>query len=199
METIRIILEDIITLFAIVNPVGNIPLFIEITSSMSKEQRMKTFNIATLTGFILLLVFSAIGQQVLEKVFHISLNDLKIAGGLVLLTISIKSIVFGRIAKGEIHGLSVSDIGAVPLAFPLLVGPGALVTTVLILQRQGFVISILIVLVVFILVWLVLKFIAPLFKLLGDVGSKVFSKVMYIFLAAIAVRFIMNGVMNYFK
>lgn len=190
---------DAITLFAIVNPIGNIPLFMEMTRTMTKEERIKTFNIATFTGAVLLFIFSAIGQQVLEKVFHISLNDLKIAGGLVLIVIAIKSIAFGRLTKSEIECLSVTDISAVPLAFPLLVGPGALVTTVLILQRQGFLISTIIVVGVFIFVWLVFRFIAPLFKLLGEVGSKVFSKVMYIFLAAIAVRFIITGVMSYLK
>lgn len=196
---IREIIEDIITLFVIINPIGSIPLFVEMTSKMTGEQRVKTFNIATITAAAILLVFSILGQGVLEKVFNIGINDVMIAGGLIMLAISIKSIMFAPVSKEEMESKSISDLSAVPMAFPLLVGPGTMVTGVLVLARQGYIKLGLILLILFLCVWLVLRFSVPLYRLLGEVGSKVLSKVMFVVLAAISIKYIMAGIINYLK
>ena len=196
---IREIIEDIITLFVLINPIGSIPVFVEITSKMKKEQRAKTFNIATITAAAILLVFSVLGQGLLEKIFNIGINDIMIAGGLIMLTISIKSIMFSAVSKEELGSKSISDLTAVPMAFPLLVGPGTMVTGVLVLARQGYLKLGLILLILFLCVWLVVRFSEPLYKLLGEVGAKVLSKVMFVVLAAIATKYIMAGIINYIK
>ena len=194
----RDILQDIITLFAIVNPIGGIPFFIEITKKKTLKERNHIAYLTWVTGAVLLAGFAFAGQAMLDLVFRITLNDVKIAGGALLLVISILNIVKNQ-GKGEHHGVSASELSAVPLAFPLLVGPGSLITSVLIFQKQGFFVSMGIILVVSICMWVTLRYSAPLFKLFGELGTKVFSKVMNVILAAIAVRFIMTGITSYIK
>ncbi|MEI7904962.1 MAG: MarC family protein [Candidatus Firestonebacteria bacterium] len=194
----REIMQDAITLFAIVNPIGGIPFFLEITKNKSEKEKTHIAYLTWVTGVVLLAGFSFAGQAMLDLVFHITLNDIKIAGGALLLVISILNIVKNT-GKDEHHGVSASELSAVPLAFPLLVGPGSLVTSVIIFQKQGFLLSMVIILAVSVCMWATLRYSEPLFKFIGEMGTKVFSKVMSVILAAIAVRFIMTGITSYLK
>ncbi len=193
----RSIIEDTVTLFAIVNPISGIPFFLEITKNHDSKTRYHAATTTALTGAAILLVFSFLGQVILEKVLKITLNDLKIAGGIVLLCISVISIIKNP-GKNEHHGVSTTELSAVPLAFPLLVGPGSIVTSFLIFQRQPWYIAALIIAINSLLLWATLRLSGPIYKIIGDLGSKVFAKVMYILLAAIAVRFILTGIIAYF-
>ena len=193
----RSIIEDTITLFAIVNPISGIPFFLEITKHHDSKTRHHAATTTALTGAAILVVFSFLGQVILEKVLKITLNDLKIAGGIVLLCISVISIIKNP-GKNEHQGVSTAELSAVPLAFPLLVGPGSIVTSFLIFQRQPWYVAALIIAIISFLLWATLRLSAPIYKIIGDLGSKVFAKVMYILLAAIAVRFILTGIIAYF-
>ncbi len=84
-----IILKSTITLFAIVNPIGNIPIFMQITSGMTSEQRKKAFRTGTFSAAAILFVFILVGERILTEFFQISLTDLMAAGGLLLLIISL--------------------------------------------------------------------------------------------------------------
>ncbi|MEM2904001.1 MAG: MarC family protein, partial [Candidatus Bathyarchaeia archaeon] len=86
------------------------------------------------------------------------------------------------------------NIGIVPIAFPLLVGPGAITTTILSLQNYGLIITLLSVLVVFIAVQIILTFIEPIYHFLGSSGTLVISKLMALLTAAIAIKYILNGI-----
>ena len=193
------ILQDILTLFAILNPIGCLAAVMEISAKMKDKDRAAMVNMGAAAALMLLAFFSLIGQKLLQDIFKISLNDLMSAAGLILLVISVKSIVFERFSKNELGSLKIKNIGAVPLAFPLLVGPGALVTGVLIVQRQGTINSIFIFITAILLSWLVLRFMKVFGKILGELGIKVISKVMYIFLGAIAVKFLAAGISAYIK
>ncbi|OGF51810.1 MAG: hypothetical protein A2044_08625 [Candidatus Firestonebacteria bacterium GWA2_43_8] len=196
---LREILGEIITLFAIVNPIGALSIIDRIAPNMNPQKRTKVFNHAVITGAFILILFSFIGKAILEEVFHLSINDFLIAAGLILLVISIKSIVFHRFTKQEMDSFVVKDFGSFPVAFPLLVGPGALVAGVLTLQKHGLPATIFIIVCVFCLVFFVLRFMDNFVKILGPLGLRVISKIMYVFLGAIAVKYIINGVVNYFK
>lgn len=186
------LLKAFIALIVIVDPLGNIPIFSSLTAKMSRKVRRRTFNIATLVGFVLLLVFTLLGDQLL-KLFGISIESFMIAGGLLLAIISVKILIQGG---WEERHLSPEDVGAVPIAFPLLVGPGAITTTILILKSSGLGIAVLAVSLVFAIVWLILRFIDSIYSLLGKTGSAVIARVMAVFIAAIAVQFILEGLSN---
>ncbi|MEM0313160.1 MAG: MarC family protein [Candidatus Bathyarchaeia archaeon] len=192
MDLILDLAKAAITLFIIVDPLGNIPIFIGLTKGMPREARRKAFRTAVVTGFILLILFALMGQQILAF-FGISLYSFMIAGGILLLIISIQILVRG----GWEESSTPESVGVVPIGFPLLVGPGAITTTILSLQTSGAVVAVASVLIVFITVQVILMLIDPIYKFLGDSGTLVISKLMALLTAAIAIQYILSGVLWY--
>jgi multiple antibiotic resistance protein len=187
------LVRAVIALFIVVDPFGNIPIFIGLTERMDSQQRKRIFHSATLIGFILLLVFTLIGQQILAF-FNISLYSFMIAGGVLLLIIAVKLIIEGEwtVPTGSLEKLS-----SVPIAVPLLVGPGAMTTTMLNFQEFGIIITVAAVAIVFLIVWLVLKLIDPIHRFMGKTGAAIITRVMALLIAAIAVQYIINGITYY--
>ncbi|MHA1607482.1 MAG: MarC family protein [Candidatus Freyarchaeota archaeon] len=183
-----------VSLFVVVDPLGNIPIFLGLTESMSVEERHHTFHVALITGFILMIFFAAVGHYIL-LLFGISIESFMIAGGILLLIISLQLLLAGW-RKEE--SLPAESVGVVPIACPLLVGPGAITTVIMYFQTSGILVSIIAVILVFALTWLILRFIDPVNRLLGKTGSLVVSRVMALFIAAIAIEFILTGVTRIF-
>ncbi|MEM2464845.1 MAG: MarC family protein [Candidatus Bathyarchaeia archaeon] len=180
--------KSVISLFIIVDPLGNIPIFIGLTEGLREKERRKVFRTATITGFILLLAFAVAGNQILN-VFGIKLPSFMIAGGILLLIIAIRILVVGW----EEHKLTPESIGAVPIAVPLLVGPGAITTTILSLQEFNIPVTVVSVVIVFTITWLILRYIEPLYRVLGKNGSTIIARVMALLIAAIAIQYIISG------
>ena len=193
-------IEAILALFAIVDPIGNIPIFLHVAEHVPNGQSRKAFNTAVGVGVVILLVFSFAGRAILQHVFHIQLADLQLAGGILLLIIAIDHLIFGSLRRSvEVKGtLSPYELGCVPLACPLLAGPGAMVTSLTTLERSGPLAAVVAIVVIFSAVWLITRFIQPIHKLLGRLVCTVFSKVMCLFIAAIGVHMIMAGLQYYF-
>jgi multiple antibiotic resistance protein len=183
-----------IALFVIVDPLGNIPIFLGLTRRLDKESRGKVFKIATLTAFFLLLFFALAGREVMY-LFGISLPNFKLAGGTLLLVISIKILVYG---EWEEKVTDERTTGVVPLGFPLLAGPGAITATIVNLQSYGMMVTLLATSLVFLLTWLILRFIDAIYKILGELGSAVIARLMAVFIAAIAFQFIVEGIQHQF-
>jgi len=194
-------LEAILALFAIVDPVGNIPMFLNVAEHVPNGQSQKAFNTAIAVGVIILLAFSFAGNAVLEHVFHITLADLQLAGGILLLIIAIDHLIFGSLKRSvAVSGtLTPHEIGCVPLACPLLAGPGAMVTSLTTLERSGPAQAVIAILVIFGLLWIIMRFVQPIHRFLGKLVCTVFSKVMCLFIAAIGIHMIMAGISEYFK
>ncbi len=184
------ILKMSLALFIVVNPLGNVPIFIGLTQDMDVSERKKTYRLATLTGVILLTFFSLVGQNVLV-LFGIQWDSFLIAGGILLLIVAIRLLVTG--GWGE-HKDATESVGAVPIGYPLLVGPGAITTSILNIQSFGIVSTLLSVMVTFIIVWIILHFIDPIYKVLGKNGSLVITRVMALLIAAISVQYIIQGI-----
>jgi len=180
-----------------VDPIGNVPIFISLTEKMNQAERKSTFHTATWVALALLLGFTLAGQQVLN-VFGIPLHSFMIAGGLLLLVLAINILLFGGLKERE-EVISPKSVGAVPIACPLLVGPGAITTTILILQTSGVVVTLIAVVIIFALTWIILHLINPIYKVLGETGSAVIARIMAIFIAAIAVGFVINGITYYIR
>ena len=193
-------LEAILALFAIVDPIGNIPMFLAIAEHTREGQSQKAFNTAVAVGVIILLVFSFAGRPILSHIFHIQLADLQLAGGVLLLIIAVDHLIFGSLRRSVmVDGtFSAYEIGCVPLACPLLAGPGAMVTSLNTLESSGPAPTIAAIAVVFGALWLIMRFLRPIHKILGKMVCIVFSKVMCLFIAAIGVHMIMSGLLYYF-
>jgi multiple antibiotic resistance protein len=179
-----------IALFIVVDPLGNVPIFIGLTKDMDTSQRKKTYQLATITGLILLTFFSLVGQNILV-LFGISLDSFMIAGGILLLIVAVRLLIMG----GWREQTAVSEsVGAVPIGCPLLVGPGAITTSILNIQSYGILATLLSVLLTFIIVWLILRFIDPIYRVLGKNGSLVITRVMALLIASIAVQYMLQGI-----
>ncbi len=192
--------EAILALFAIVDTVGNIPIFLDVADHIPNGQSQKAFNTAVAVGVLILLIFSFAGNAILNNIFHIELADLQLAGGILLLIIAIDHLIFGSLRRSvAVNGiLTPHEVGCVPLACPLLAGPGAMVTSLTTLESSGPAKAIIAIAVVFGILWLIMRFIQPIHRFLGRLVCTVFSKVMCLFIAAIGVHMIMSGLQHYF-
>jgi len=182
-----------IVLFIIVDPFGNIPIFIGLTEKMTETQKRKVFNTACLVGFILLLVFAFTGLEIFN-IFGVSIYSFEIAGGVLLLIIAIRILISGSIQESF---ESPESIGAVPIAIPLLVGPGAITTTIFNLQTYEVYVTVLAVMFVIGITWFILRYLNTIYRFLGKTGSIVIARVMSLLIAAIAVQYILVGVTRF--
>lgn len=183
-----------IALFIIVDPFGNIPIFIGLTDKIEPAKRRRVYNVASLVGFVLLLFFAFLGQEVLT-IFGLSIYAFEIAGGILLLIIAIRILVSGSSSQTSIE--SPESLGAVPIAMPLLVGPGAITTTIFNLQSYGTAVAIVAVIVVLSITWVILRFINGIYRFLGKTGALVIARVMALLIAAIAIQYILTGATHY--
>lgn len=188
-----------IKLFAIVDPVGNLPIFLEVAERIPPQQTRKAFNTAVIAGIVILLVFAFAGEAILTRVFGVTLHDLQIAGGLVLLILAIERLIFSTASNEKIIDARYGpyEIGAVPLACPLLAGPGAMVTSLTTLKEYGPVVTIAAIFSVFAILWVIVQFIEPLNRFLGKLITRVISKIMWLFIAAIGVHMALSGLRTY--
>ena len=182
-----------IALFIIVDPFGNIPIFVGLTEKVQDAQKKKVYNTATIVGVILLLVFAFAGTGILS-LFGLSIYSFEVAGGILLLIIAIRILISGSMQENV---ESPESIGAVPIAIPLLVGPGAITTTIFNIQQYDTIIAILAVLVVMAATWIILRYISKVYKFLGKTGSLIIARVMALLIAAIAVQYILTGVTHF--
>jgi multiple antibiotic resistance protein len=194
-------LEAILILFAVVDPIGNIPMFMEIGGRVPQEESHIVFNTAIGIGATILLIFTFAGNAILNHVFHINLADLQLAGGILLLIIAIDQLVFGLQKKAVTlnETSTASELGCVPLACPLLAGPGAMATSLTTLEKSGPIHAVIAIVAVFGFLWVIMRFIEPIHKFLGKIVCMVFSKVMCLFIAAIGVHMIMAGISEYMR
>jgi multiple antibiotic resistance protein len=193
-----------ISLFAILDPVGNIPIIIAFTFGLTAAKRARVGRLASLSVVGILLVALLIGELVLEF-FGISIHSFRVAGGILILLMSI-TMLFGNKEKPTPNEFGESDasssIAIVPLSTPLLAGPGA-ISAVILDAHKGHgvghyaVLSLEIMLLGF-TVWLTFLVAPWISERLGRIGSDVFSRLMGLILAAIAVEFIAGGLRGLF-
>jgi multiple antibiotic resistance protein len=189
------LLKSVVSLFVVVNPIGKIPLLITLTQKMEKQNKKLVSKNAIITTAVLLTVFAVAGIQLLS-IFGISIFSFMIAGGVLLFIISIEFLTHG---EWRYSGSSLSgDSGIVPLAFPLLAGPGAITTVIISLQAYGWIVSIISIVFVVLLTYLVFHLQNPISRILGRRGSIITTRVFAIFLAAIAVQYIVEGLRHLF-
>ncbi|MBK6686078.1 MAG: NAAT family transporter [Deltaproteobacteria bacterium] len=193
-------------IFFIVDPFAVVPVFIAMTQGDSEEKRRAMAKRACIIAGITLLFF-AFGGSILFKLLGISIGAFKIAGGVLLLLTALEMLQSRtsatRTSAQEIEeGAGKQDIAVVPLAIPLLSGPGS-IATVMVLTAQSerwwemIPISLSIVLTAA-LSFLVLRAASFLDRVLGKSGQAIITRVMGLLLAAIAVEFIMNGLKESF-
>ncbi len=189
------LLKATVALFVIVDPLGPVPIFANLTKGMNPQEKMRIFRTAAIVGSVLLAVFALVGQELLG-LFGITLPSFQIAGGLVLLLLSIE-IIFRGERVDKLAVASAEETAVFPIAFPLLVGPGAITLTMISLQSNGLVISLVAIVLVMFLSWIVLRLTDRIYKLLGRTGAAVIARLMALFIAAIAIQYVLTGLQFY--
>ncbi len=182
------LIEAVTSIFIIMDPIGNVPIFMSLTEHKTREERRRLFKLAVVTAYVLLLIFTFTGTGIL-RLFKITLPDFQIAGGLLILAISMKILTVGYYISPESEG-----IGAVPLACPLLVGPGAITAAMVANGVYGMPVTVAAVTIAFVLTAVILSFAEGIYRALGKTGSGIVSKIIAILLAAIAVQYIRVGI-----
>ncbi len=199
MDSLNLIGTAILALFAILNPVGVLPAFLEITRDIDIKTRNKLFNLTVATGFITLLVLTFTGRWIMQYVFQITIDEFRIAGGVLLTIIAVQNTVLLNRPPEEARPDNILELGVVPMAIPLLVGPGSIVTSILILDRDGPLVSLVSLVVIFVICWIIFRGAVWINRILGRFGSMVVSRIMYIFIAAIGVHFLVTGIAAVFR
>ena len=195
METfLQDLLRATLALFIVVDPLGNIPIMISLTRHLSDEERRRAFNTASVVAFAIAIVVVLGGQQLLN-LFGIGMHSFMIAGGILLVFLSIKILVYGEWTDAT---TAREEVGAVPIAFPLLVGPGAITTLMVFHQTSGIAVTVVSVLIVMAFISVIFRFIDSIYRILGRMGSDVVARLMAIFIASIAVEFIVEGIRHSF-
>ena len=183
------LLRATISLFAVINPIGTIPLFASITQKMQKNERDRVLKTTVVTAGALLMIFAVAGTQILS-IFGITISSFMIAGGILLFVVSIELLTHG----GWRYGGTVSDeSGVVPLAFPLLAGPGAITTVILSFQMSGLMVTVLSIAIVIGITYVVFFLTGTIYRILGRRGSLIITRIFAVLVAAIAVQYVVDG------
>lgn len=193
---VRMLAEVFVTLFVIMDPPGTVPIFLGLTGAMTGKQRSRAARQAILVAFGVIVVFALFGQQLLSYM-HVSLPALQASGGLLLLLVAMQ-LLTGTMEEPAPSGTRGVNVALVPLGTPLLAGPGAIVATMVFVQRadslpQWVAIAVGVV-GVHLCLWLSMRFANVIHRVLKDSGTILISRIAGLLLAAIAVQLVADAV-----
>ena len=186
--------EVFVTLFVIMDPPGTIPLFLSLTSGRSSAMRKRLAAQAVTVAFVVIVVFALFGQTILTYL-GITLPALQAAGGLLLLLVALELLTGQADEPTETANVNVA---LVPLGTPLLAGPGAIVATIVFVQRvddvwEGAAVAAGIV-AVHIVLWLFMRFSVVIIRVIKESGVLLITRIAGLLLSAIAVQLIADAV-----
>jgi multiple antibiotic resistance protein len=195
------------TIFVIVNPVEATLVYVTLTSSLNSKERTHIYRRTTLVAFAIAILFSLAGDTVL-RIFGISVDSLRVAGGILLFLVAIDMLRGirrqNKVTEAElIDANSREDVSIFPLAIPLLTGPGAITTVVVLmgaadsLAKKSMVL--LAISLTFLATFFILKFSQYIDRALGITGIMVMTRIMGLILGAVAVSFVATGVWNLYR
>ncbi len=187
------VIKATLMLFVVLDAIGNAPLFYYFTRTMTVSKRKATIRLSIVVAMGILMFFVIFGDLLL-KYLGTSINDFRIAGGLILFIYA----VLGLLGHTSAEDVSEEEIAVVPLATPLLAGPGSITVVIYIKYMWGFLVAITSLAINIAIAWVLLEAGDKLLSLLGRRGSIVLSKIMSIILAVYAVSMIRGGIISMF-
>lgn len=197
------ILTTIFFLFAVIDPIGSVPVYLEATKEFDTLHKRKIAVRASFIAFLILLFFIIIGQLILEGM-SVSLDAFQISGGVILFLFAL-TMIFGD-GKPEREKSQITDYKHVtifPVAIPSIASPGAIMAVVLMTDNHIYTIeqqllTTALVFLVIVLTALILLVAGVVQERIGTYGITVISKIMGLILASYAVQSILSGISNYF-
>ena len=190
------------SLFTMINPISIAPVFLSLTAELPGEQRKEVARKATVTAFVI-LVFFALTGSVIFSVFGISVHGLKIVGGVLFFIMGYEMVQarlsrtrFDKAEELEAMDAYSQDVALTPLAIPLICGPGAIATVIILMQEQPVLHQVTLffcIATVCVATWIALLFASPIMNRLGESGNKVLMRVMGLIVMVIAVEYFFAG------
>ncbi|AJE47369.1 MarC family protein [Celeribacter indicus] len=199
---VQTLVTAFLTLFVIIDPIGLAPLFIALTQGATPAHRRAVGLRAVLIAFAILTAFGLFGDRVLEFA-GISMPAFRIAGGLLLFLTALEMLFERRSKRRSEHAehpehQPVADPSVFPLATPLLAGPGAITSMILLIDQSqgvsGALLMIGVMAAVLVLVFVLFSLSTAMERLLGATGINVVTRLMGMLLAALSVQFVADGV-----
>ncbi|MCB0537405.1 MAG: MarC family protein [Bacteroidetes bacterium] len=198
------IISSIFFIFAVVDPIGSIPVYLEATKHFKKEEKKKIAIRASLVAFGILLFFIFLGQMILEGM-NVTLSAFQISGGVILFLFAM-TMLFGE-GKPESEKHLIKDYRHVtifPIAMPSIASPGAIMAVVLLTDNHIYtfkqqLVTVTLVFLVILITMGMLLMASNIQKRIGEYGIIVISKVMGLILASYAVQSILSGLKDFFS
>ena len=202
-------IESTLLMFVAIDPISLIPIFAGLTSGLNKEQIRSIYTRATLVSFFVLSAFWLFGTSILD-VMNISMDSFKIIGGLFLIVIAFQMVFEQRqerrqsTADNAIDDETIKSIAIFPLAIPLIAGPGAMATSLLLSKKEyanfaDAAVSYLPILTVLFIATLAMWLSSKLATKLGPTIITVVQKIFGLLLGALAIEFVIDGIQNSFN
>ncbi len=197
-----------VTFFTIIDPVGLAPVVVGLTAHLNDAQRRKIITRATVISAVIIAFFALVGHFLLDRL-GISLYAFNMAGGALLFLVAV-DMLFGR-ASGtretkteQDEAVTREDISVFPLAIPMIAGPGTIATTILYVDLAGSNLFDLLsvaaaIITALIAAWLVMRSSLWIIRHIGRTGILVLSRILGILLAALAIQFILNGIIAFIQ
>lgn len=189
-------IESFLPLFVAINAPGIIPMYLGITEELSKSERRRlTFQAVVTAAVIAVLILFA--GQLIFSLLGITVNDLRVGGGLILLVLSISNLIFGDFRRRDpTGGEPDASVGVVPLGIPMIMGPAAITSVLVSREAFGYIPTLFSLAVNMFLVFLVLAFAPLIGRFVGPAVSRAIAKVASLFLAAISVALVRAGILG---
>ena len=182
--------KSFIALFVVMDAIGNAPIFMSLTQNWERKTSLRRLNVAVLVAASVIGLFIVIGKGILQY-FGISVGDFQIAGGIIFFLLGLEMVFALDFLSSRVQRY---DIAIVPLATPLIAGPGVLTTIVILTNTYGFVPTLVSAVVNLLLTRLILGNSLYINKIIGKQGTEVLARIMGLLLTALAVSFIRSGI-----
>lgn len=193
LDILRSFALTFVPLFVAVDAIGTLPFLLSLTQDLAAPQRTRVIRLAMVTALALGLGFVAVGKGVLF-LLDIRIADFLVAGGLILFLLAAKDLVTGKM--WESNAFTAAEAGVVPIGTPLVTGPAVLTTLLLLTGQYNTAIVIASFVLNLLLTWLIFSQANRIVAFLGRGGVRATSKVAALFLAAIAIKMIRQGVLE---
>ncbi len=190
------IAEILLPIFVALSPLTVLPIFLSMTEGMESRAMQRLARRAVLTGLVISVAIVWLGA-VIFRALSITVDDLRIAGGLILLVLAIYDLLFNRERRKQSD--ADEDPGVVPLGTPIIVGPATMATCLVLADAYGKTLVLIALAVNLTLVGLILHFAGPISRVIPSSGARAFGKVMSLFLAAIAVAMVRSGLERFLR
>jgi len=195
-------IESFLPLFVAINVPGILPMYLGLTETMTSAQRRRLTFLAVATATIIAVLILFAGQLVFS-LLGITVNDLRVGGGLILLVLSISNLIFGdyrrrdpRQGEEEAEKADAAEVGVVPIGIPLIMGPAAITSILVSREAFGYLPTTVSLVLNMSLVLLTLAFAPLIGRFMPSALSRAVAKVASLFLAAISVALIRAGIVG---